>query len=51
MEIKNKYGDKRRTEIIQKAEEIKIEDLIAEEEVVVTLSHNGYIKKNTFISI
>ena len=45
LEIKNKYGDKRRTEIIQKAEEIKIEDLIAEEEVVVTLSHNGYIKR------
>lgn len=43
--IKNKYGDERRTEIQQSSEEINIEDLIEEEEVVVTLTHSGYIKR------
>ncbi len=46
IEIKNKYGDERRTEIIDKTKEIKLEDLIAEEEMVVTISHLGYIKRN-----
>ncbi|MBI3600728.1 MAG: DNA gyrase subunit A [Nitrospinae bacterium] len=46
-EIKNKYGDKRRTEIIDKVTEFKIEDLIAEEEMVITVSHTGYIKRNS----
>ena len=46
IEIKEKYGDERRTEIIDKTEEIKLEDLIAEEEMVVTISHLGYIKRN-----
>jgi len=46
LEIKEKYGDERRTEIIDKTEEIKLEDLIAEEEMVVTISHLGYIKRN-----
>lgn len=45
IEVKKKYGDSRRTEVIEKAEEIKIEDLIKEEEVVVTLSHAGYVKR------
>jgi len=45
IEIKNKYGDDRRTEIIYKAEEFSIEDVIAEEDVVVTISHNGFIKR------
>jgi DNA gyrase subunit A len=45
-EIKAKYGDERRTEIAQDEEEITIEDLIAEEEMVVTISHAGYIKRN-----
>ncbi len=44
--LKNEYGDPRRTEIIGDPEEIKIEDLIVEEDMVVTLSHNGYIKRN-----
>ncbi len=44
-EIKEKYGDERRTEIVGDAEDFDIEDLIAEEDVVVTLSHEGYIKR------
>jgi DNA gyrase subunit A len=40
-----KFGDSRRTEIIEKEEEIDIEDLIIEEDVVVTISHNGFIKR------
>ncbi len=44
--LKEGYGDPRRTEIIGDPEEIKIEDLIVEEDMVVTLSHNGYIKRN-----
>ncbi len=43
--IKVKYGDDRRTEIVYKAEEFNIEDIIAEEEVVVTISHGGFIKR------
>jgi DNA gyrase subunit A len=45
LEIKEKYGDDRRTEIVYKAEEFKIEDMIAEEEVVITISHSGFIKR------
>ncbi|MDD4890061.1 MAG: DNA gyrase C-terminal beta-propeller domain-containing protein, partial [Phycisphaerae bacterium] len=44
-EIKEKYGDARRTEIIDEAGDFDIEDLIAEEHVVVTISHDGYIKR------
>ena len=44
-EMRDKYGDERRTEIVAAADEIDIEDLIAEEDVVVTLSHQGYIKR------
>ena len=44
-EIKEKYGDKRRTQITAKAEQFEIEDLIVEEEVIVTVSHAGYIKR------
>jgi len=40
-----KYGDERRTEIIEWEEDIDIEDLIEEEDVVVTISHSGYIKR------
>jgi len=46
LEVKEKFGDERRTEIVDKGEEIKLEDLIAEEEMVVTISHLGYIKRN-----
>jgi DNA gyrase subunit A len=45
LELKKKYGDERRTEIIAKAEDINVEDLIKEEDVIVTLSHAGYIKR------
>lgn len=44
-EIKEKYGDSRRTDIIKSAEELSIEDLMAEEEMVITISHQGYIKR------
>jgi len=44
-ELKKKYGDARRTEIVYKAEEFSIEDMIAEENVVITISHQGYIKR------
>ena len=45
LELKKKYGDERRTEIVYKAEEFSIEDMIAEEEVVITISHQGFIKR------
>ena len=45
-EIKDKYGDVRRTEIIARSQDLSVEDLITEEEMVVTLSHTGYIKRN-----
>ncbi len=44
-ELKNKYGDVRRTQIIAALDDLEIEDLIAQEEVVITLSHAGYIKR------
>ena len=44
--IRDAYGDERRTEIVEVAPEIKIEDLIAEEDMVVTITHTGYIKRN-----
>ncbi|KGK86774.1 DNA gyrase subunit A [Clostridium sp. HMP27] len=44
-EIKNRYGDERRTQIEKRIDEIDIEDLIQEEEVVITLTHSGYIKR------
>jgi DNA gyrase subunit A len=45
LELKKQYGDARRTEIVYKAEEFSIEDMIAEEDVVITISHNGLIKR------
>jgi DNA gyrase subunit A len=45
-EIKEKYGDERRTEIVASTEDINIEDMIVEEDMVVTISHAGYIKRN-----
>jgi DNA gyrase subunit A len=44
--IRNKYADERRTEITSETKEITIEDLITDEETVITLSHTGYIKRN-----
>lgn len=43
--IKKKYGNDRRTEIAAKAEDIEIEDLIAEEDMAITISNTGYIKR------
>jgi DNA gyrase subunit A len=42
--IKQQYGDKRKSEIVEQAEDLQMEDLIAAEDVVVTFSHAGYIK-------
>ena len=44
-EMKEKYGDKRRTQIAGSVEALNIEDLIADEDVIVTISHDGYIKR------
>ncbi|HUT60350.1 MAG TPA: DNA gyrase subunit A [Phycisphaerae bacterium] len=44
-EIKERYGDERRTDIIGDVQDFEVEDLIAEEDVVVTLTHEGYIKR------
>ena len=44
-EVKNKYGDARRTRLTIDTSEIDVEDLIAEEDVVITLTHGGYIKR------
>ena len=44
--LKQEYGDPRRTEIVAETSEIDIEDLIRDEEMVITISHAGYIKRN-----
>ncbi|MGE9516452.1 MAG: DNA gyrase subunit A [Solitalea-like symbiont of Tyrophagus putrescentiae] len=44
-EIKDKYGDVRKTEIMQEESEITLEDIIPDEEVIVTISNSGYIKR------
>jgi DNA gyrase subunit A len=44
-ELKEKYGDKRKTEIAGEATELDIEDLIQKEDVVITITHSGYIKR------
>ena len=44
-EMKEKYGDERRTEIIYTGDEISMEDMIADEDVVITISHMGYVKR------
>jgi DNA gyrase subunit A len=46
-EILETYGDERRTEIVAKAGEIQIEDLVKKEDVIVTITHKGYIKRMT----
>ncbi len=45
MEMKEKYGDERRTEIIHAGNEMSMEDLIPDDEVVITISHLGYVKR------
>ncbi len=44
--IRDAFGDERKTEIVEVAPEIRVEDLIAEEDMVVTITHTGYIKRN-----
>ena len=44
LEVKNKYGDERRTELVPNAEEFNPEDFYADEDMVITISHLGYIK-------
>ena len=46
-EIKEKYGDERKTEIVYAGEDFRIEDMIADEEVVISISHLGYIKRTS----
>lgn len=46
LEIRTRYADERKTEITEETKEITIEDLITEEEMVITLSHQQYIKRN-----
>jgi DNA gyrase subunit A len=45
IEIREKYGDERRSVIVHSAEDMRMEDFIADEEVVITISHEGYIKR------
>jgi DNA gyrase subunit A len=45
IEMREKYGDERRTEIVYMADDMSMEDMIADEPVVVTISHMGYIKR------
>ncbi len=47
-EVKQKHADKRRTDIVDDEAEIQIEDLIQEEDMVVTISHEGYIKRTPY---
>jgi DNA gyrase subunit A len=44
-EVRDKYGDERRTQIIDESAELQLEDLIADEQVAVTVSHQGYLKR------
>ena len=46
-DIKNKYGDKRKSEIEHSAEEFTVEDMIPDEEMVITVSHQGYLKRTS----
>ncbi|MFZ9332182.1 MAG: DNA gyrase subunit A [Chitinophagaceae bacterium] len=47
MEVKDKFGDERRTEITYLDNEVRMEDLIKEEDVVITVSHLGYVKRTS----
>ncbi|HEY8449343.1 MAG TPA: DNA gyrase C-terminal beta-propeller domain-containing protein, partial [Bacillota bacterium] len=45
-EIRDRFGDERRTEIVAAADDIEVEDLIADDDVAITLTHQGYIKRS-----
>jgi DNA gyrase subunit A len=44
-EVQKTYGDERRTQLVERVEEIKLEDLIADEDMAITVSHAGYVKR------
>lgn len=46
LDLKNRFGDPRRTEIVEASGDVDIEDLIADEDMVITMSHAGYIKRS-----
>ncbi|MCH7520226.1 MAG: DNA gyrase subunit A [Candidatus Marinimicrobia bacterium] len=46
LEIQERYGDERRTEIVQATGDFSVEDMIADEDMVITVSHNGFIKRS-----
>ncbi|MDZ7647480.1 MAG: DNA gyrase C-terminal beta-propeller domain-containing protein [Cytophagales bacterium] len=46
-EIKERYGDARRTAVVHSEEDITLEDMIANEEMVITISNQGYIKRTS----
>ncbi|MBE2189637.1 MAG: DNA gyrase subunit A [Candidatus Kapabacteria bacterium] len=50
IEIREKFGDARRTEVVRDAKEFTIEDMIADEDVIVTISHKGFIKRTPLSS-
>jgi DNA gyrase subunit A len=45
-DLQERYGDERRTEIVEETEDLTVEDMIVEEDMVVTVSHAGYVKRN-----
>ncbi|MGJ1409343.1 DNA gyrase subunit A [Sphingobacterium thalpophilum] len=45
IEIKERYGDERRSQIVHSAEDMRMEDFIDDEEIVITISHNSYVKR------
>ena len=45
LEVKRKFGDKRRTQIVEQAPDFSNEDLIAEEDIIITITHSGYVKR------
>ena len=49
LEVKEKYGDERRTNIIHSADDFTIEDMIPDEEMVITISHEGYMKRTPLV--
>jgi len=47
IELKERFGDKRRTEIVETTSDVEIEDMIADEDMVITMTHAGYIKRTS----
>jgi DNA gyrase subunit A len=48
-ELKERFGDERRTDIVHSAEDINIEDMIPDDEMVITISHQGYVKRTPLV--